>query len=158
MKKILAIAMAIVMMMAIAVPAFAAIEYENNGGEGSTTTVKVNGIDDMGDGTYTVAIPAQITLSWDSDGEDEYYITSQVQTDKRVQVTVAKSQDLVNGTDASETISFEAVDSTDGKADAAVVNDEEHKFAIDVDDNAWATASIADYTGYITFTATLVNA
>ena len=95
MKKILAIAMALVMMMAICVPAFATVTGGSNAGNDtiiSTDTLK----DEDGDGIgetdpswYTVTIPATQTLPWEATSTDiEYAVASQLKTGDVVRVTV----------------------------------------------------------------------
>ena len=157
MKKIISIVMAVVMMMAVMVPVFAAdLTINNTSGE---ATVKVDGIDDMGEGSYTVSIPATIDVLWGKDGLDSYYITNQLQTGKKVKVTLANTKDLTNVNDANETIVFEVADQTDGlSASAVVIDKEEHKFDITIAADEWAKASISDYSGTITFTSEIVDA
>ena len=156
MKKIIAIVMALVMMMAVAVPAFAATIGSATEQSGDTT-VLVDGTTTQGDGTYTVTIPAAINLSWgDTAKADDYEITSQLATNKRVKVTLAKSKDLTNAN--NETIAFTATDATDGISDAPVVKDEVHAFNLTIEENAWKTVSIAAYEGTISFTTELVDA
>ena len=155
MKKIIAIVMALVMMMAITVPAFAAtLDSATQSGD---TTVLVDGAATEGDGTYTVTIPAAINLTWgDTAKADDYEITSQLATNKRVKVTLAKSKDLTNAN--NETIAFTATDATDGISDAPVVNNEVHAFNLAIEADAWTTVSIAAYEGTISFSAELVDA
>lgn len=157
MKKIISIVMAVVMMMAVMVPVFAAnLTINNTSGE---ATVKVDGIADMGEGSYTVSIPATIDVLWGKDGLDSYYITNQLQTGKKVKVTLANTKDLTNVNDANETIVFEVADQTDGlSASSVVIDKEEHKFDITIAADEWAKASISDYSGTITFTSEIVDA
>ena len=155
MKKIISVVLALVMMMLVCVPAFATKELNATANSGDTT-VKVDG-SSMGEGTYTVTIPAAVNLTWgDTTKEDSYSITSQVQTAKRVKVTLEKTKDLTNA--ANETIAFAVADDTTGVAEKAVVTGEAHKFNITIDAGAWTAASIADYEGTITFKAELVDA
>ncbi len=154
MKKILAIMMAIVMMMAIAVPAFAGtLNSATNAGD---TTVIVDGTAGVGDGTWSVTIPATVNLTWGQNGSDDYEITSQLVSGKRVQVTLAKSKDLTS--DAGEVIVFTATDATNGKSAAEVVTDEAHAFDITVADGAWDAVPYDVYEGQISFTAEVVDA
>ena len=155
MKKIISIALALVMMTAIMVPAFAGTLNATT--QSGNSTVLVDGITDKGEGTYSVEIPASVDLIWgDTTKEGTYKITSQVQTDKRVKVTLAKSKDLTNA--ANETIEFAVADATTGIANSAVVNNEAHAFNLTIDASEWAAASIATYEGTITFTAELADA
>ncbi len=155
MKKIISVVLALVMMMAVCVPAFAATLDVNT--QSGNSTVLVDGVTDMGEGTYSVEIPASVDLTWgDTTKAGEYKITSQVQTEKRVKVTLEKAQDLTNA--ANETIEFAVADATTGIANSAVVNSEVHAFNLTIDASEWAAASIAAYEGTITFTAELVDA
>ena len=155
MKKVISVVLALVMMMAIMVPAFAATLDVNT--QSGNSTVLVDGVNDKGDGTYSVEIPASVDLIWgDTTKAGEYKITSQVQTDKRVKVTLAKAKDLTNA--ANETIEFAVADATTGIANSAVVNNEAHTFNLTIDASEWAAASIATYEGTITFTAELADA
>lgn len=155
MKKLISVVLALVMMMAICVPAFAATLNATT--QSGNSTVLVDGVADKGDGTYSVEIPASVDLTWgDTTKAGEYKITSQVQTEKRVKVALAKAKDLTNA--ANETIEFAVADATTGIANSAVVNNEAHTFNLTIDANEWAAASIAAYEGTITFTAELVNA
>ncbi len=157
MKKIISVVLAFVMMMAVMVPAFAAtLDASSTSGN---ATVLVDGVTDKGEGIYSVEIPASVDFTWgDAEKAGEYAITSQVQTNKRVQVTVAKTKELTNENDATETITFSVADAI-SKATKAVVNAEAHGFKLIIDDTArWTTASIAKYEGTITFEAELVDA
>ena len=155
MKNFISVVLALVMMMAVMVPAFAATLDVNT--QSGSSTVLVDGITDKGDGTYSVEIPASVDLTWgDTTKAGEYKITSQVQTDKRVKVSVSKEKDLTNA--ANETIEFAVADATTGVATSAVVNEEAHAFNLTIDASEWATASIAAYEGTITFEAEIVDA
>ncbi len=154
MKKIIAIAMALVMMMAIAVPAFAGtLDGTTSNGD---TTVVVNSKAGIGDGTYTVTIPATVELTWGNDGADEYVVNSQLVTGKRVKVTLAKSVDLTS--DAGEVIPFTATDATTGVSADEVVVDEAHAFDITVAANAWTAVPYDVYEGQISFAVEVVDA
>ncbi len=160
MKKILALVMAIVMMMAIAVPAFAAVE-KDDGTSGSETLVKVDGTNGgTYEGSWSVTIPAVVNLTWGQNGSEDYEITSQLATDKRVQVTLAKSIDLTSKTDANDVIPFTAahVVGEDGISDSEVVTDEAHAFNITVEAGEWLDVPYDVYEGQISFTATVVDA
>ena len=58
MKKIIALVVAIVMMAAIAVPAFAAGSYESGAGESKNQTLVTYGVDEL----YVVVVPAKIAM------------------------------------------------------------------------------------------------
>ena len=74
MKKVISVVLALVMMMAVMVPAFAATLDVNT--QSGNSTVLVDGITDKGDGTYSVEIPASIDLIWgDTTKAGEYTVT-----------------------------------------------------------------------------------
>lgn len=154
MKKIIAIMMALVMMMAIAVPAFAGTL--NSAANTGDTTVIVDGTQGIGDGTYSVTIPATVNLTWGNDGADEYSITSHLVSGKRVKVTLAKSKDLTSA--ANNVIEFTATDATNGISATEVVADEAHAFDITIADGAWDAVPYDVYEGLISFSSEVVDA
>ncbi len=155
MKKIIAIAMALVMMMAIAVPAFAANPLTATANQGDTTVI-VDGTGVQNGGEYTVTIPATVNLTWGNDGADEYVVNSQLLTGKRVKVTLAKSVDLTSAT--GEVIPFLATDATTGITADEVVVDEVHGFDITVVAADWTKVPYDVYEGQISFTSEVVDA
>ncbi len=96
MKKVLSLAMALVMMMAVMVPAFAA-ELKANPESAdviiNTSTLKDTDDDGVGDTDaeeYTVTIPADTTIPWGTEETDvSYAVESHLKRDGRVKVTVA---------------------------------------------------------------------
>lgn len=154
MKKIMAIVMAIVMMMAIAVPAFAAVEYDD-GTAGSDTIIET--LTTREDGTdptwYTVTIPASQTIYWEATSTSiEYTINSQLATDDLVNVVVTGNGVMTNGTN---TLTY-AITDADYTASAAVVVDEADTVTIDTSMSAWTTVPVDAYSDTLTFTATIV--
>ena len=100
MKKIIALVIAIVMMAAIAVPAFAA-ELDAAGDAETTVRYQVTG-------SFTVEIPETIVLPADVEGTSEavnLVITANREADKTVTVTVASANEYkLNG---EETLAYE---------------------------------------------------
>ena len=157
MKKILALVMAIVMMMAIAVPAFATKSF-NQGTDlavdttANQTTVKTD-ISDAGVGTYTVTIPAEISIKWKSSDAvaKDYVIDTQLMTGYTLKVNVSKTADMKN--DNGDTLVFNLDgDTTDIVADAVATDT--HSINVAVPD--WSQASVDNYSGTITFTAEVI--
>ena len=100
MKKILALVMAIVMMMAIAVPAFAIDQdttKETDGSQKGTAIVATTY--DTDDITYSIEIPATINIAWNTAKEAVtannagYKVTSSLATGDTLSITVAKDND-----------------------------------------------------------------
>ena len=161
MKKILAIAMALVMMMAICVPAFAAVTGGSNAGNDtiiSTDTLK----DEDGDGVgetdpswYTVTIPATQTLPWEATSTDiEYAVASQLKTGEAIKVTVADADAAYKMTSNGGELAY-TLDNATFTAPSAVYDDTASvtvKVALD----DWKSVAIDNYTDTLTFTAEIV--
>ena len=161
MKKILALAMALVMMMAICVPAFAAVTGGSNAGNDtiiSTDTLK----DEDGDGVgetdpswYTVTIPATQTLPWETETKDiEYTVASQLKTGEAVKVTVADADAAYKMTSNGGELAY-TLDNATFTAPSAVYDDTASvtvKVALD----DWKSVAIDNYTDTLTFTAEIV--
>ncbi len=157
MKKIIAIAMALVMMMAIAVPAFAAVEGGSNAGNDTiinTLTTKEDGTDPT---WYTVTIPAKQDIFWEAVTTDiNYTISSQLATGDFVKVSVADADAayLMTST-AGNTLAYALAD-TVYTATAEVVTNEAAKVVVDTTNAAWATVPVDAYSDTLTFTAEIV--
>lgn len=105
MKKILAIVMAIVMMMAVAVPAFAAETATNitktdptpdaTGKQTGTAVVKTV-YNENTDWSYTITIPADMEIAWNDDGVKNmtYYVESQLLIGASIKVSVVGNDKL----------------------------------------------------------------
>ena len=162
MKKILAIAMAIVMMMAIAVPAFATIEYNDGTGAGTDTIIET--LTTKEDGTdptwYTVTIPASQTIYWEATSTTiSYDINSQLATDDFVKVSVADADGAYLMTKDGSNATLAYVIADDDKAytaSAEVVVDEKDTVTIDTTGANWAGVPVDAYTDTLTFTAEIV--
>lgn len=168
MKKILSIVLAVVMLFAVCVPAFAAGTQEINkdtpepvGNKQEATadvftkTTKDNGQDAY---TYTVTIPADIQIDWnDTTAQDaSYTVTSQLLLGAKLVVGVAanNSGNMTNpGTD--KFLSFAL--SNGGNVDFGEVNNEAAPSAKPtVAVTSFAGVPIAEYTGTLTYTVTYV--
>lgn len=155
MKKIIAIAMALVMMMAIAVPAFAAVEGGSNSGSDTIITTLTTKEDGSNPVWYTVSIPATQEIFWEAKTTDiKYEINSQLATDDFVKVTVAGSG-LLKKTGSTATLAYVITD-TVYTASAEVVVDEADTVTIDTTNAAWATVPVDKYSDTLTFTAEIV--
>lgn len=161
MKKILALAMALVMMMAICVPAFAAVTGGSNAGNDTiinTDTKKDTDNDGIGDtevAWYTVTIPATQTLPWETESKDiEYTVASQLKTGEAVKVTVADADAAYKMTSAGGELAY-TLENTTFTAPSAVYDDTTSvtvKVALD----DWKSVAIDNYTDTLTFTAEIV--
>lgn len=158
MKKILALAMAIVMMMAIAVPSFAAtLDIDAQSGD---ATVITDISDIQGEGTYTVTYPATMALTWgDEKTAFEFSVTSQLKTGKCVSVEItdkdANGLVMVNADDA--TLEYSLSGTTSTKTSAPVVTNEAFGYSVDVAEAAWDAAAFDEYQDTLTFSSAVVD-
>lgn len=160
MKKVISLVMALVMMMAIMVPAFAA--ELNATTQSGTATVQTDTSAITGDGTYTVTYPATMNIVWSTVTTNfSYSVDSNLRTGKAVQVVVADTGDgfnMLNATNA--TLAYALTGTTTAKTTSPVVTAENATFtySIVVEESAWNGAAIDTYSDTLTFTATVVDA
>lgn len=162
MKKIISIVMALVMMMAICVPAFAAVTGGSNSGADTiinTDTLKDTDGDGVGDtdpAWYTVTIPATQTLAWETESKDiEYAVASQLKTGDAVKVTVADADAAYKMTSTAGDALVYTLENTTFTAPSAVYDDTASvtvKVALD----EWKSVAIDNYTDTLTFSAEIV--
>ncbi len=165
MKKILSIAVAVLMIAAICVPCFAAtIDKTTPDGKG-TAQVKTDISAVTDNGTFVVTIPAEMPIPWntantDSSKDFTYSVESQLKTGKLIQVDVA--QNNANMTSASgATLAYTITgDITAVKTTAPVVaaGTFVKTVTVNVAGTAWANAAIDEYSDTLTFTAQIVDA
>lgn len=161
MKKFLAMAIALVMMMAICIPAFAAVTGGSNAGSDTiinTDTKKDTDNDGIGDteaAWYTVTIPATQTLPWEANSTDiEYEVASQLKTGDVVKVTVTDADGVYKMTATGGDLDYTLKNAT-FEANSAVYDDMASvtvKVALD----DWKSVAIDNYTDTLTFTAEIV--
>ncbi len=156
MKKIIAIAMALVMMMAIAVPAFAANPITQTGDQTGEALVKTD-TSAVGAGSYTVTYPAEIIIPWNQTKDVEYTVETQLAVGKTLNVKVADQTTAtltgeMTATGTTDTLSYTV--SGDTSVDYDEVSNETESLTFTVAD--W-NKTIAEYSGYVTFTATLAD-
>ncbi len=161
MKKIIAIAMALVMMMAIAVPAFAATleggaTADTQSGD-STVMTDTSGV--VGDGEYTVTYPATLPLTWGTESTPfEYSVTSQLKAGKNVTVVLADKADglIMKNADGDE-LPYALNGTTTGVTSAEVVTDETFNFTVDVATADWDAVAFDTYEDIVTFTSNVTT-
>ncbi len=160
MKKIIAIMMALVMMMAIAVPAFAATL--DTAAQAGDATVLTDTSSIVGDGSYTVTYPATMALTWgDESTAFQYSVTSQLKTGKCVSVAITDSANgevgfnMINAN--GDALAYAINGTITTKTSAPVVTDEAFDYTVDVAADAWAAASYDTYQDTLTFTSAVVD-
>ena len=161
MKKILSFAMALVMMMAVMVPAFA-VELNANPESADvlidTSTLKDTDGDGVGDTEaeeYTVTIPADTTIPWGTEETDvSYTVESHLKRDGRVKVTVTGAG-VMKTTDGAYEIAYALVGEgaafnstipTIYPAATKAVN-------VNITADDWNTAVVEEYKDILTYTA-----
>ena len=161
MKKILAIAMAIVMMMAIAVPAFAANLSAKDTDAGdviiTTSTDKADGTD--GD-WYIVTIPADTTIAWGEESTElKYSAETHLLYGKTLDVDVT-SADYVMTYAPEANVVLDLAFALNGDVDvnfATVTYPAvEKSVTVDITADAWNNAVVGEYADTLTFSAAIV--
>ncbi len=154
MKKIIAIVMALVMMLAVTVPAFAAeLNVATNAGDAIVKT-NTSAVSE----SYTVTYPAVMNLDWGTESTPfEYSVTSQLKTGNVVEVAVAdKDAAYLMENTAGATLAYSLAGTTSTKTSAPVVTDEAFAYSVDVAAAAWAAAAFDTYEDTLTFTSAIV--
>ena len=159
MKKIIAIVMALVMMMAITVPAFAATIGSASEQSGDATVI-TDTSSIVGDGTYTVTYPATMALTWGAETTGfQYSVTSQLKTGKCVSVEIldkdANGLVMVNADGA--TLAYALGGTISATTSAPVVTDEAFDYSVDVAKAAWDAAAFDTYQDTLTFSSEVVD-
>lgn len=106
MKKLLSIALAVVMMMAVCVPAFAANPIVETGEQTGTADVYTT-YDENTDWSYTVTIPADLEIPWGTTDAQNmtYKVESQLLIGASLKVSVAGSGTMA-ATGTAETLAY----------------------------------------------------
>lgn len=160
MKKILAIALALVMMFAVCVPVFATeINKDSEPQEATadvfTKTTKAGGEDAY---TYTVTIPADVPIDWnDTSAHDvSYKVTSQLLLGAKLVVGVAANNGgQMTNPNTEKFLSFTLANG--GNTEFAEINNEAAPAtAPTVTVSSFAGVPIAEYSGTLTYTVTYV--
>lgn len=159
MKKILAMALSLVMMLAICVPAFA-VDIATDGGTGEalvkTSTQNEDGEEAAG---FTVSIPAENIVPWDSLSKDfTYTVTSQLAPGKAVRVDVADADDGLVMTDTTGLELPYWLQNTYAVMDGPVVTAQSCTFTVCVSQDNWDAAPVTEYSDTLLFTASIVDA
>ncbi len=165
MKKILSIAVAVLMIAAICVPCFAAtIDKTTPDGKG-TAQVKTDISAVTDNGTFVVTIPAEMPIPWntantDSSKDFTYSVESQLKTGKLIQVDVTQNNANMKSASGATLAYTITGDITAVKTTASVVaaGTFVKTVTVNVAGTAWANAAIDEYSDTLTFTAQIVDA
>ena len=165
MKKALSIALALTMLFALCVPAFAA-NITTDGGTGDSI-VKTRTTTAGGDSAenFTVSIPAETTIPWltTTAYDIAYTVESHLAYGKHLTVTVADSDGqnkMLYTPEAGVTLELPyTLGATAYTAAGPVVNPAANVAAtITVAENDWNNAVIGEYADTLTFTVNVVTA
>lgn len=162
MKKILAIALALVMMLAVCVPAFAAdvtITDESDPKTGDTLlytrTTDEDGQEASG---FTVTIPASVEIPWGGTSTGDYLemtYESQLQIGKQLSISLDKTGgNLTNGSDALPYTLTGACVGTALLTGAEVLSGTE---SIGINVTGWDGVPVDEYADTVTFTVAVVD-
>ena len=146
MKKLFAIALALVLVASLSVTAFAA---NTTGGEADITTSIAP--------TYTVTIPADVNVVFNATetafGTIEV-TASQIHPDKQIRVTLTTDGELNNTIDTTKVIPYVIKDASGAAFTTATYLTEGDKteLSIHITADDWNAAYAGDYTDTVTFT------
>ena len=167
MKKVLSIALALVMMMAVMVPAFA-VEINGNPDNAdiiiNTSTLKDTDGDGVGDTDaeeYTVTIPADTTIPWGTEETDvSYTVESHLKRDGNVVVRVSGAG-VMKTVDGAYEIPYTLTgEGTAFRAEGEPVIYPAYtaEVKINITADAWNTAVVEEYSDILTYTAEIERA
>ncbi len=165
MKKILSIALAVLMIAAVCVPCFAATIDENTADGKGTAQVKTDISAITNDGSFTVTIPAEMPIPWNTANTDSakdftYSVESQLKTGKVIQIDVAQNNSVMSAA-SGETLAYSIsgdIIAVKTASPVVVAGTFEKTVTVNVAGAAWANAAIDEYSDTLTFTAQVVNA
>ena len=161
MKKILSLAMALVMMMLVCVPAFAAELSDNPDSADviiNTSTLKDTDNDGIGDTDaeeYTVTIPADTTIPWGTENTDvSYTVESHLKRDGKVKVTVSGAG-VMKTVDGAYEIPYTLVgEGVAFTADVPTIYPAATKaVTVTISADNWNSAVVEEYKDILTYTA-----
>ena len=154
MKKVISVLLAVMMLAALMIPAFAAT-LDQTGGNPATggATVKTDTSAVTGDGAYTVTYDAEISVPWNSTAavSSNYTVETHLKTGKQLLVTATGDGIMTyNALELPYTLGGDTA-YTAGAAETAT-----KAITVTVAQSAWDEAPIAEYEGTITYTAEII--
>ena len=177
MKKILSIALALVMMLAVCVPAFAANKTitDQTAGDKTDTATIVTNTATVGDGYFTVSFPASSKIDWEiKENQSTYQMSgcsmeAHLKDGNKLQVVVAPAADTTvsNLTTATGTMAWVGANSVtdtltytiDRAANtflSAGAVQSKTTFTPTLTVTGWQNATVGDYQGTLSFAVTIV--
>ena len=158
MKKVISVLMAITMLAAFIVPAFAVDKTLDENTKSDTAEVKTN-YDNLKatGGYYTVTFPAETKIAWGTvDTTIKYNVSTQLIPTATLTVTVAQDNAAMKSADETE-LPYTLSGDTEVTGIAPFVS-EEKSLNINITDANWKSVPVDDYSDTLTFTASIVTA
>ena len=158
MKKVISVLMAITILAALMVPAFAVDKTLDENTKSDTAEVKTNydNLEATG-GYYTVTFPAETTIAWGTvDTTIKYTVSTQLIPTATLTVTVAQDNAAMKSADETE-LPYTLSGDTEVTGIAPFVS-EEKSLNINITDANWKSVPVDDYSDTLTFTASIVTA
>lgn len=158
MKKVISVLMAVAMLAALMVPAFAVDKTLDENTKSDTAEVKTNydNLEATG-GYYTVTFPAETTIAWGTvDTTIKYNVSTQLIPTATLKVTVAQDNAAMKSADETE-LPYTLSGDTEVTGIAPFVS-EEKSLNINITDANWKSVPVDDYSDTLTFTASIVTA
>ena len=156
MKKVISVLMAVAMLAALMVPAFALDKTLDENTKSDTAEVKTNydNLEATG-GYYTVTYPAETTIAWGTeDTTIQYNVTTQLVPTATLNVTVKQdnaAMESATGQQLPYTLSGAGTNVTG----IGPFVDTDYELNINV--TAWGDVPVDSYSDTLTFEATIVN-
>lgn len=156
MKKVLSVALALVMMLAICVPAFA-VELNKDNLEGSARVYTDTSL--VGAGDFTVTFDAETPVMWGAlTTALTYNVDAQLAAGKKLNVTVAADHDVMTIENGTDTLAYALSGADTNFTTDGAVYAGDRSVSVDVAQAAWDAAAIGAYADTVTFTASVVDA
>lgn len=152
MKKILAVALAVVMMFSISVVAFADQTITKDTAQTATADVVTTFVDT--DASYTVTVPSSVSIAWgDTSAQDAgYSVESQLPIGATLAVSAAANSNGTMTSSGSDTLTFTVANGAATTFDAVNPAGTEPENNVTVSIASFEGVGIGTYTGTMTYT------
>lgn len=160
MKKVFSVALAVLMLVMISVPSFAA-SVTSAGTSDVIVKTKTTKEDDTSAEEFTVTIPADTTIPWGTEATDvSYLVESHLARNKGVKVVVTGTGTMKT-TDAVYSLAYTLDGATEYLATSPVVYDEatdsgvSQELKVKISSTDWKKAVVEEYSDTLTYTVSV---
>ena len=156
MKKVISVLLAVAMLAALMVPAFALDKTLDENTNSDTAEVKTNydNLEATG-GYYTVTYPAETTIAWGTvDTTIQYNVTTQLIPTATLNVTVKQDNAAMKSATGKQ-LPYTLSGAGTNVTDIGPFVDADYELNINV--TAWGDVPVDSYSDTLTFEATIVN-